>query len=122
METSDREILSVTIEENKMATLTKLQEAVKTELIAGMTKEEILYQVKGMIDSYRMVQNFKATTKVCKTCNEIHPVSEFSKRKQNKDGLNASCKSCDKKWRDEYKANKAAAKAKLESYQNDSLV
>jgi len=97
--------------------MTKLQQAIKAELFAGATAEEIKSVVDQMNDAYCIVTAFKAGTKVCKICNEIHPISEFNKRTQNKDGLNASCKSCLKTWNKEYKANKARAKAQLESFQ-----
>jgi len=103
---------------NEITTPTKLTAAIKAELLAGATEKEILAVVGMVSEAFAMVQNFKATTKVCKTCNEIHPLESFTKRKQNKDGLNASCKSCVSTWTKEYKANKAKAKASLELIQN----
>ena len=42
-------------------------------------------------------------TKICSTCKTEKPVSEFTKRLRNKDGLRSCCKQCDrksgKKWR-----------------------
>ena len=44
--------------------------------------------------------------KVCGKCNEHLPLSEFTKRRDRKDGLAWDCKSCNK----EYKANKCPFK------------
>jgi|LauGreDrversion4_2_1035121.scaffolds.fasta_scaffold01068_18 hypothetical protein len=33
-------------------------------------------------------------SKACKYCHEEKPLSEFQKRKKNKDGLDARCKTC----------------------------
>lgn len=43
--------------------------------------------------------------KTCNSCNEAKPLSQFSKNRNNKDGLNYYCKSCAsaryKQWREE---------------------
>jgi len=36
----------------------------------------------------------KSTTKKCRRCDSVKPVSDFYKRKDSKDGLNSWCKSC----------------------------
>ena len=37
----------------------------------------------------------EATTKICKVCGRVLPVSEFSKHWKSKDGYRNICKSCD---------------------------
>lgn len=51
--------------------------------------------------------------KECRTCNEVKAVSEFTKNKRNKDGLNYECKACAKTRR---KAWEEANPGKREEY------
>src|SRR5579859_3347227 len=45
-------------------------------------------------------------TKVCSACNSAKPFSEFTKDRQNKDGLNRKCRSCNtnshQRWRQRF--------------------
>jgi hypothetical protein len=56
--------------------------------------------------------------KKCNKCNVVKDVSEFSKRKGNKDSLNGSCKQCVKEKRKEYyNTNKEKIKKQAKQYQ-----
>lgn len=41
-------------------------------------------------------------TKICKKCGRELPISQFYKRKRNKDGLQIYCKECEKQYRKQY--------------------
>lgn len=43
------------------------------------------------------------STKICSKCGRELPISEFSKDKSKKDGLQAYCKECNKQYREEHK-------------------
>ena len=56
-------------------------------------------------------------TKICLKCGRELPTSEFSKCKNNKDGLQVYCKECNKQYREEHKEDKA--KYMKKRYQNN---
>lgn len=60
-------------------------------------------------------------TKKCTCCGQVKPISEFSKKSRNKDGLDTNCKSCrnakNKKYRDE---NKEKFNAKRKEYYQEN--
>lgn len=60
----------------------------------------------GFADGLGRVISNQATEKVCKTCKEVKPLSEFYNNRSMPDGLGFQCKPCNrvsnKKWRDKY--------------------
>jgi len=56
--------------------------------------------------------------KICSRCKTSKPIKKFSKDRRAKDGLQCSCKECDKKYynpdKDSYKINKIKAKQRYE--------
>ena len=112
----------------EISTPTKLTEAIKNELIAGTSKEEILKVAEMVSAAYDMVKNYKKADlgfvehKTCRSCGDFLPLDSFAKRSQNKDGRDASCKACNKTWRSEWKANKAKSEKALNEIQNAGII
>lgn len=67
-------------------------------------------------------------TKICSTCKIRKPISEFTKKSKNEDGLNCQCKECVKKYRERTKdrdkewreKNKEKLKKKSKKYYLDN--
>ena len=55
-----------------------------------------------MNNETEMMNNVEVKTKRCSKCGRILPITEFSKNKSRKDGLNHYCKQCDRAKRKEY--------------------
>ena len=63
--------------------------------------------------------DFTTYTKACKKCGEVKGAEGFNKNNLAKDGLQSSCKSCDKTRKAaHYEANKAEILAKLAEYRS----
>lgn len=67
-----------------------------------------------------MEADFKKGTKVCSKCGKKLPISDFHKNKRRKDGLNSSCKYCDKKQKkksiEKYKDDPIRRQKRLDAY------
>ena len=55
-----------------------------------------------MNNETEMMDNQEIKTKRCPKCGRVLPITEFSKNKSRKDGLNHYCKQCDRAKRKEY--------------------
>jgi len=93
---------------------------VKKAYDSGVELESMLEIVAKVVKAQEELKN--AETKTCKLCGNDLPLDNFSKRKQNKDGLNAACKHCVSAWTKEYNANRRREAKKLEAVQNDAYL
>lgn len=58
-------------------------------------------------------------TKTCRICQEVKPLTEFSKKKDNRDGLQGACKPCMRaKGREDYAKNREARQRKRQEWRD----